>query len=109
MVTLASPETAKSIFTRLFFLKGHGLSHFKPFTYERSIIGNEIYVWKVDWEGKEKNIVYSLDQPAQDETAMNATESTADGNADNGTSSGSAADTTANSTEASAGLAGTVG
>lgn len=57
-VLISSPEIAKSMFNRLFFLRAHGLSYFKPFTFERSITGSQIYVWKVDWEGKEKNNVF---------------------------------------------------
>jgi len=52
-----SPELTGSMFTRLFFLKGHGLEHFKLFTYERSPVGgSEIYIWKVDWKGGVKNV-----------------------------------------------------
>lgn len=50
------PELADSMFTRLFFLKGHGLKHFDLFTYERSFSNNEIYVWKIDWNGRSSNI-----------------------------------------------------
>ncbi len=46
-----------SIFTRLFYMEGIGLKHFKKFSDERSITGGRIIVWKVDWEGKEKNII----------------------------------------------------
>ncbi len=43
------PELAKSIFTRLFFMEGHGLEHFELFSAERDITGQDIYVWKVKW------------------------------------------------------------
>ncbi|MEM0230916.1 MAG: STT3 domain-containing protein [Candidatus Woesearchaeota archaeon] len=46
---ICSPELAKSIFTRLFFLGGAGLNHFKLFDHERELTGSEIYVWKIDW------------------------------------------------------------
>jgi len=56
-IVMSSSELADSMFTRLYYLKGHGLRYFKPFNYEKSFNGNEIYVWKVDWNGTEKNIV----------------------------------------------------
>jgi hypothetical protein len=63
---LMTPELATSMFTRLYFMNGHGLAHFKLFSYERSITGNEIYVWKVDWQGKEKNTLdYFKPKPTQ--------------------------------------------
>ena len=46
-----------SIFTRLFYLDGHSLEHFKEFSDERSVSGGRIIVYKVDWEGSEKNIM----------------------------------------------------
>lgn len=54
---LTSPEMAGSMFTRLFFIEGHGLKHFKKFSDERSIFGGRIIIWKVDWEGTEPNIM----------------------------------------------------
>ena len=46
-----------SMFTRLFYMEGIGLKHFKKFSDERSFTGGRVIVWKVDWEGKEKNII----------------------------------------------------
>jgi hypothetical protein len=40
------------MFTRLFYLGGQGLTNFKPFYSDRDLRGADIYVWKVDWEGK---------------------------------------------------------
>ena len=58
---LASPEHAKSMFTRLFFMEGHGLKYFKHFRTENQIVGGgKITVWKIDWEGKETNVIESL-------------------------------------------------
>ena len=51
------PELAHSMFTRMYFYRGHGLKYFKPFSYRKSVINQEIYVYKVDWEGKEMNII----------------------------------------------------
>ncbi len=41
---------ADSVFTRLFFFKGHGSKYFKLFKYDQGITGVDIYVWKVDWD-----------------------------------------------------------
>jgi len=49
-VILMQNPLAKSMFTRLFFFKGKGLKHFKQFDYQRSIVGTEIYVWKISWK-----------------------------------------------------------
>jgi dolichyl-diphosphooligosaccharide--protein glycosyltransferase len=46
-----------SMFTRLFYQDGIGLRYFKKFSDESSVFGGRIIVWKVDWEGKEKNII----------------------------------------------------
>ena len=51
------PVMSVSMFNRLFMLDGVGLKHFKKFSDERSVFGGHIIVWKVDWEGKEKNII----------------------------------------------------
>jgi dolichyl-diphosphooligosaccharide--protein glycosyltransferase len=55
------PPLEDSMFTRLFFLQGHGLTKFKRFSDERSVVGDRAIVWKVDWEGEEKNIEYFKD------------------------------------------------
>ena len=68
MVQMDSSLTA-SMFTRLFYQEGVGLSHFKKFSDERSIFGSRIIVWKVDWEGKEKNIIESPKKDAAPEKA----------------------------------------
>ena len=54
---ITDPLQAKSMFTQLFFLKGHGLECFDLFDERRQVTGGMIYVWKVDWEGKDKNIL----------------------------------------------------
>lgn len=50
-------DLTASMFTRLFYQEGIGLRHFKKFSDERSLFGSRVIVWKVDWEGKEKNII----------------------------------------------------
>ncbi len=52
-MVMAAPELNASMFTRMFFMKGHSLRHFKLLTYQRSITGAEIYVYRVDWKGGE--------------------------------------------------------
>jgi len=52
-----------SMFTRMFYQEGIGLKYFKKFGEERSVFGGKIIVWKVDWEGKEKNIIEVPEQP----------------------------------------------
>ncbi len=46
-----------SMFTRMFYMDGHSLQHFKEFNDERSIFGGRIIVYKVDWDGGETNIM----------------------------------------------------
>lgn len=48
---LMSPELATSMFTRLFFYNGVGLTHFKPFFEQQSTTTGRILVWKIDWDG----------------------------------------------------------
>ena len=38
-----------SMFTRLFYQDGVGLSYFKKFSDEKSFMGHRIIVWKIDW------------------------------------------------------------
>ncbi len=66
---LVHPVLANSIFTRLFFLEGHGLKYFDKFDDRRGVTGGRIIVWKVDWEGNDKNKPYSQTaQPIQNES-----------------------------------------
>ena len=54
---LMDPLHAKGMFTRLFFFEGHGLKCFDLLSYKRSFTGNEIYVYKVDWDCRTKNVM----------------------------------------------------
>jgi len=56
MLQMDSDLTA-AMFTRLFYQEGIGLQHFKKFSDEQTIFGGRIIVWKIDWEGLEKNII----------------------------------------------------
>jgi len=49
----ATTPLADSMFTRMFYMGGMGLRHFKPFSSERQLIGGMIHTYKVDWEGKD--------------------------------------------------------
>lgn len=49
-----------SMFTRLFYLEGHGLHHFKRFSDKTSVLGERIIVWKIDWNSPEQNVYYHL-------------------------------------------------
>lgn len=64
-IYLAAPQTSASLFNRLFFLRGHGLRYFEPFTEQTSVTGNVIRVWKVDWEGKDKLQYYQTKPKAK--------------------------------------------
>ncbi len=55
---ISQPQLANSIFTRLFYLEGHGLQYFDKFNDQRGITGGRIITWKVDWDGKDSNAVY---------------------------------------------------
>jgi hypothetical protein len=57
---LTHPDLAASMFTIMFFLDGHGLKHFDKFSYQRSVFNNEIYVYKVDWEGAEPTVMPAI-------------------------------------------------
>ncbi len=46
------PIFTGGLFTRLFYLEGEGLNHFEKFWDGRSVTGDRIIVWKVNWEGK---------------------------------------------------------
>ncbi|PIO03351.1 hypothetical protein COT48_05300 [Candidatus Woesearchaeota archaeon CG08_land_8_20_14_0_20_47_9] len=57
---LSSYQLAGGMFTRMFYMEGHGLRHFKLLGHERSAVGTEVYVWRVDWEGSEMNTLPDL-------------------------------------------------
>jgi dolichyl-diphosphooligosaccharide--protein glycosyltransferase len=60
-------DLTASMFTRLYYQDGIGLKHFKKFSDEKSVFGGRIVVWKVDWEGKEKNIIETPKPELKDE------------------------------------------
>lgn len=56
-VVLSSKELAGSMFTRMYYMQGHGLKYFKLSNHQRGLTGTNIYSYKVDWEGEADNIV----------------------------------------------------
>ncbi|MBI2541643.1 hypothetical protein HYV80_02965 [Candidatus Woesearchaeota archaeon] len=54
---MSSKELTGSMFTRMFYMQGHGLKYFKLFNHQRGLTGTDIYTYKIDWEGKNKAIV----------------------------------------------------
>ncbi len=61
----ATAELADSMFTRMYFMKGLGLKHFKPFAQDHQLIGGDIYAYKVDWQGTSANIPEELKPKSQ--------------------------------------------
>ena len=57
---LASPEIVDGMFSKMFYLQGHGLKCFKLLTVERGVVGTEIYVWQADWSCEQKNVLPEL-------------------------------------------------
>ena len=54
---LSGRELAGGMFTRMFYMQGHGLKYFKLFDHQRGLTGTNIYTYKVDWEGKNTTII----------------------------------------------------
>ncbi|PIN81331.1 hypothetical protein COV11_02185, partial [Candidatus Woesearchaeota archaeon CG10_big_fil_rev_8_21_14_0_10_30_7] len=57
---LAQTPLAGSLFTRLFFLNGHGLKHFKLVKETNQAIGGKIIVWEIDWTGNQNNVLSGI-------------------------------------------------
>ena len=54
---LSSKELTGGMFTRMFYMQGHGLKYFKLFNHQSGLTGTDIYTYKIDWEGKNTTIV----------------------------------------------------
>ncbi|MBI4145203.1 hypothetical protein HY493_03280 [Candidatus Woesearchaeota archaeon] len=52
-VLLANEAQSASLFTKMYWFRGHGLSYLKPFTVQRDASGQLIYTYRVDWSGNE--------------------------------------------------------
>ena len=59
-VLLAHPEIVDGVFTRMFFLEGHGLKCFERFASETSMLGARIHAWKADWSCGQINVISGL-------------------------------------------------
>jgi dolichyl-diphosphooligosaccharide--protein glycosyltransferase len=57
---VATPDLASSIFTRMFFMEGHGLQYYRPFRSDRQVTGGMIHTYTADWDGGEKNVMEAL-------------------------------------------------
>ncbi len=57
---VASPQLINSMFIRMFYLKGQGLTHFKLLTRQTGFTGTDIWVWQADWQGRQENIMSEL-------------------------------------------------
>ncbi|MBW2986328.1 FKBP-type peptidyl-prolyl cis-trans isomerase [Candidatus Woesearchaeota archaeon] len=62
---LCNPLLAKSMFTRMYFMNGHGLEHFELFDERTQPTGEKIFVWKVNWNGGEPQSLKSLIEKTQ--------------------------------------------
>ncbi|MBW2981208.1 hypothetical protein KY360_07365 [Candidatus Woesearchaeota archaeon] len=77
---LCHPKLVAGMFTRLFYMEGHGLKHFEKFSDQRGITGGRIIVWKVNWEGNATNIMDEFKEPEEtkkeeiEETAIDESE-----------------------------------
>lgn len=49
-------QLADGMFTRMFYMRGLGLKHFKPFVQDRQLFAGMIYAYKLDWDGKTPHI-----------------------------------------------------
>ncbi|MCK4669678.1 MAG: peptidylprolyl isomerase [Nanoarchaeota archaeon] len=59
---LTDPLHANSMFLRLFFTGGHGMKYFDLVKHTVTVTGLDIYVYKIDWEGKSKTNIYTDDR-----------------------------------------------
>ena len=77
---ITHPYLANSMFTRLFYLEGHGLKYFDKFSDKQGVTGGRIIVWKVDWNGADPNVVYAkvdaseMESPAEEASTIETEE-----------------------------------
>ena len=62
---MADPLQVNSVFTRLFFLEGHGMKCFSKFDYVKDSSGQRIITWKVDYGCQQDNRVYFKEPVAE--------------------------------------------
>ncbi|MFQ5621016.1 MAG: STT3 domain-containing protein [Candidatus Nanoarchaeia archaeon] len=56
---LMHDDLAMGMFTRLFYLEGHGLRHFDKVFDQVTVNNWRVIVWKVDWDGTNRTIAYT--------------------------------------------------
>lgn len=56
-----APPQANSMFTKLYFLNGHGQTCFSKFDESKNINGGKIIIWKVDYNCKQENKVFFVE------------------------------------------------
>lgn len=72
-LVISSKELTGGMFTRMFYMEGHGLRYFKLFNHQRGLTGTDIYTYKVDWEGKNTTIVEAfVKKPSKEERTEEA-------------------------------------
>jgi dolichyl-diphosphooligosaccharide--protein glycosyltransferase len=62
---ISHTKLAAGMFTRLFYMEGHGLKHFEKFSDKRGVTGGRIIVWKVNWQGNATNILDEFKEPEE--------------------------------------------
>src|SRR3989344_5641646 len=67
---LSSKELTGSMFTRMFYMQGHGLKYFKLFDHQRGLTGTDIYTYKMDWGGNNATISDEIVRNLEKETAI---------------------------------------
>ena len=70
VMVLSSKELTGSMFTRMFYMQGHGLKYFKLFNHQRGLTGTDIYTYKMDWEGNNATISEDIVRNLEKETAI---------------------------------------
>ena len=70
---IAQSAHANSIYTRLFYLEGHGLRHFEKISDRRAVTGVRIVVWKVKWDGGEPRTAFNFTEPVENEIILEET------------------------------------
>lgn len=61
-VLIADPDLSMSVFTQLYFLKGRYNEYFELFRQDTTLTGQEIYIWKVSWDGTADNTKEKITQ-----------------------------------------------
>lgn len=60
---LASKQLSASMFTRMYYWRGHGLQYFKQFTAQQDVGSSLIFTYTVDWDGGNKTVNPAMKLP----------------------------------------------